>query len=208
MINYVWFGLIAIGTIVGFATGNIQAITDGAINAAKTAIDLSFGLIGIMAMWLGIMAIADEAGLVKKLAHLMKPLMSKLFPDVPPDHPALGNIVLNIAANMIGLGNAATPIGLKAFKELQSLNSTTDTATNAMCTFMAINTSQVQIIAATTVALRVAAGATNPTDIIGATLLATTISTAVGIIAVKLFEKLPKNRASCPAPLANLSEGA
>ncbi|MCG0276631.1 MAG: spore maturation protein [Thermosediminibacteraceae bacterium] len=191
MLNAIWFLLIIIGVIVGGATGNIEAVTKAAIDSANTAVELSMGLIGVMALWLGIMKIAEEAQLASALARLLKPIMVRLFPDVPATHPAMGAMILNIAANMLGLGNAATPLGLKAMKELQELNDKKDTATNAMCTFLAINTSSVQLIPATTIALMASAGSTNPTAIIGTTLVATTASTVAGVIAVKLFEKMP-----------------
>jgi len=194
MINVIWFLLIAIGIIYGGINGQIEAVTDSAINSVKLAVDLSLGLIGVMALWLGIMKIAEEAGLVELLARAVKPVTVKLFPDVPADHPAMGAIIMNLAANMLGLGNAATPLGLKAMQELQKLNKFKDTATNAMCTFLAINTSSVQLIPATVIALRASAGSLNPAEIIGTTLVATTCSTVAGIIAVKFFEKLPMFR--------------
>jgi len=190
VINVIWALLIAVGVIVGAATGNMDAVTKAAIDSANTAVELSLGLIGVMALWLGIMKIAEEAGLVSVIAKMLKPVMTRLFPDVPAEHPAMGAMILNIAANMLGLGNAATPLGLKAMKELQGLNTKKDTATNAMCTFLAINTSSVELIPASTIALMTAAGSTNPTAIIGTSLIATTASTVAGIIAVKFFEKL------------------
>lgn len=198
MINYIWYGLIAIGIMTGIATGNVQAITEAALNNARTAVDLSLGLIGVMALWLGIMRIADDAGLVKKLSIALKPVMVRLFPDVPGDHPAMGAILMNIAANVFGLGDAATPFGLKAMKELQSLNGDEETATDAMCTFLAINTSSVTLIPATIIAYRAAAGSANPAEIIGAAIIATTASTTVAIIAVKFLSKLPSYKASKP----------
>ena len=165
MINYIWYALIAIGIITGFATGNVQGITDAAISNAKTAVELSLGLIGVMALWLGIMKIAEDAGLVKKLSIALKPVMTRLFPDVPGDHPAMGAILMNISANVFGLGDAATPFGLKAMKELQSLNADEETATDAMCTFLAINTSSVTLIPATIIAYRAAADSANPAEI-------------------------------------------
>lgn len=198
MINYIWYALIAIGIITGFATGNVQAITDAAINNAKTAVELSLGLIGVMALWLGIMKIAEDAGLVKKLSIALKPVMTRLFPDVPGDHPAMGAILMNISANVFGLGDAATPFGLKAMKELQSLNADEETATDAMCTFLAINTSSVTLIPATIIAYRAAADSANPAEIIGAAIIATTASTIVAIIAVKALAKLPAFKASKP----------
>lgn len=192
MINFIWAGLLIIGFVVAAFTGNIEAATNAAIDNAKTGVDLSLGLIGVMALWLGLMKIAEDSGLVEKIAKALKPLMVWLFPDVPADHPAMGAIIMNMAANMLGLGNAATPLGLKAMQELQKLSDDKETATNAMVTFLAINTSSVTLIPASTIALLAAAGATSPTEIIGPTLVATTISTVVAIIAARIFQKLPK----------------
>ncbi|WMM25109.1 nucleoside recognition domain-containing protein [Tissierella sp. MB52-C2] len=192
MINFIWAGLLIIGFVVGALTGNLEAVTNAAIDNAKTGVDLALGLIGIMTLWLGLMKIAEDSGLVEKLARLLKPLMVWLFPDVPPEHPAMGAMIMNIAANMLGLGNAATPLGLKAMQELQKLSDDKETATDAMVTFLAINTSSVTLIPASTIGILVAAGATNPTEIIGPTLVATTVSTIVAIIVSKIFQRLPK----------------
>ena len=140
MLNYIWFGLILISVVVGTINGRIDQVTEAAISMSKTSVEIAIGLIGIMALWLGIMKIAEESGLINIIAKLIRPITIKLFPDVPSDHPAIGSIVLNMAANILGLGNAATPLGLKAMKQLQSLNDQKDTATDAMCTFLAINT--------------------------------------------------------------------
>ncbi len=192
MINFIWAGLLIIGFAVGAFTGNIDAVTQAAIDNAKTGVDLALGLIGVMTLWLGLMKIAEDSGLVEKLAKALRPLMVRLFPDVPAEHPAMGAMIMNIAANMLGLGNAATPLGLKAMQELQKLNDDKETATDAMVTFLAINTSSVTLIPASTIAILAAAGATNPTEIIGPTLVATTVSTVVAVIAAKIFQKLPK----------------
>lgn len=167
---------------------------DGIISSAKTAVELSIGLIGIMALWLGVMKIAEQSGLVAKLAALLKPVTRRLFPDVPPDHPAMGAMIMNIAANMLGLANAATPLGLKAMDELNKLNPKAGTATDAMCTFLVINTSNVQLIPATVIALRAASGSANPTEIIGPVLIATVISLVLGVTIVKLLARLPVYR--------------
>ena len=192
MINYIWCGMIIIGIIVGTLTGNIEAVSTAAIEWAETAVELSLGLIGVMALWLGLMKIAEEAGIVRGMGLLMKPIMVKLFPEVPADHPAMGSIVANMAANFFGLGNAATPLGIKAMQELQDLNENKEEASNAMVMFLAINTSSVTLISSSTIAYRSAAGAANPVDIIGPTIIATAVSTTVAIIACKLLEKLPK----------------
>ena len=186
MLNYIWFGMIAISVLVGIISGNLDAVTEAAFDSARKAVDLAIGLIGIMALWLGIMKIAEKAGLISALARGIRPLARWLFPDIPDGHPALGSIVLNMAANMLGLGNAATPMGLKAMKELQDLNPVDGTATNAMVTFLAINTSSVQILLpATVVGLMGAASAA----IFIPVLLASTVSTVVAIVAARWLEK-------------------
>ena len=192
MINYIWCGMIIIGIIVGTLTGNIEAVSTAAIEWAETAVELSLGLIGVMALWLGLMKIAEEARIVRGMGLLMKPIMVRLFPEVPADHPAMGSIVANMAANFFGLGNAATPLGIKAMQELQDLNENKEEASNAMVTFLAINTSSVTLISSSIIAYRSAAGAANPADVIGPTIIATAVSTTVAIIACKVLEKLPK----------------
>jgi len=194
MINFIWAALMIIGFVVGAINGNIQEVTDAAIQNAETAVEIALGLIGMMTLWLGIMKIAEDAGLVQKLANLIKPITTRLFPDVPADHPAMGAIMMNLAANMLGLGNAATPLGLKAMQELQKLNQKKDTATDAMVMFLAINTSSVTLIPASTIAILSSAGGTNPTNIIGPTLIATIVSTTVGVIAAKMLQRMPKYR--------------
>jgi spore maturation protein A len=152
---------------------------------------MALGLAGIMALWLGVMGIASASGLIHKIAKLLRPIMRWLFPDVPVDHPAMGAMILNISANMLGLANAATPFGLQAMKELQRLNTHVHTASNAMCTFLTINTSSVQIIPATAMALLAANGSVQPSSIILTSLIATSVSTIVGLFAVKQLAKLP-----------------
>jgi spore maturation protein A len=164
---------------------------DGIQGYAKIAVELAIGLIGIMALWLGLMKIAEKSGMVAGLASVLKPVTMRLFPDVPPDHPAVGAMLMNISANMLGLANAATPLGLKAMEELNKLSKKAGTATDAMCTFLVINTSSVQLIPATVIAIRAASGSSNPTEILGPVLLATSINTVVGITAVRLLSRLP-----------------
>mgnify|MGYP003623658972 CR=1 FL=1 len=173
MINGIWCGLIIIGVIVYMFTGKIQAVTDSAISSAGTAVEISIGLVGVMALWLGLMKIAEEAGLVKAMGKAMKPLMVKLFPEVPADHPAMGSMVANMAANFFGLGNAATPLGIKAMQELQELNTNKDEASNAMVMFLAINTSSVTLISSSVIAYRTAAGSANAAEVIAPTIVAT-----------------------------------
>ena len=178
-----------IAVIVGILTGNIDAVTQAAIDMAKTAVEIAIGLIGIMALWLGTMKIAEESGLIRIIARAIRPITIWLFPDVPEDHPAIGSIILNMAANLLGLGNAATPLGLKAMEELQELNPEKDTATNAMCTFLAINTSSVQLILPATVVALMGAAAN---QIFITTILATGLSTITAIITVRFLEKLKR----------------
>ena len=169
---------------VRFAT--LKALTqDGILHYAKIAVELAIGLIGIMALWLGLMKIAEQSGMIAALSRGLKPVMVRLFPEVPPEHPAMGAMIMNISANLLGLGNAATPLGLKAMEELNKLNRKTGTATDAMCTFLVINTSNVQIIPATVIAVRAAAGSAEPTEIVGAVILATAVNTIAGIMTVK-----------------------
>jgi spore maturation protein A len=189
MLNYIWFGMMAISVVAGIITGNIEAVTEAAINMAKVAVEISIGLIGIMALWLGIMKIAEASGLIRIIARGLKPITVRLFPDVPEDHPAIGSIVLNMAANMLGLGNAATPLGLKAMEELQELNPKKDTATNSMVMFLAINTSSVQLIVPATVVALMGATAS---QIFLTTILATLASTIAAIVMVKILEKMKR----------------
>ena len=190
MLNYIWLALILLAVTLGGATGHLKEVTDGAFDGAKTAVTIALGLIGIMALWLGVMRLAERAGLIQKLARGLRPVMRRLFPDVPNDHPAIGSMLMNMAANMLGLGNAATPLGLRAMRDLERLNPHPGTATNAMCTFLAINTSSVQLIPTTAIAILVAAGSKNPTAIVGTALLATLCAATVAITSVKLLEKL------------------
>ena len=189
MLNYIWFGMMFIAVIVGILTGNIDAVTQAAIDMAKTAVEIAIGLIGIMALWLGTMKIAEESGLIRIIARAIRPITIRLFPDVPEDHPAIGSIILNMAANLLGLGNAATPLGLKAMEELQDLNPEKETATNEMCTFLAINTSSIQLILPATVVALMGAAAN---QIFITTILATGLSTIAAIIAVRFLEKLKR----------------
>ena len=169
----------------------IRAITKAALDYADTAVTISLGLIGVMALWLGIVKVAEEAGLLKVLTKLLTPLTSRLFPDVPVDHPAVAAMIMNIAANMLGLNNAATPLGLKAMEELNKLNPKLGTATNAMCTFLVINTAGLTLIPATAIAIRAAQGSTEPGIIIGTSIFGAGCATIAGLVSVKVLERLP-----------------
>ncbi len=162
-----------------------KALTDAAFDGAKTSVELCIGLIGIMALWLGLMKIAEDSGLVQALAWLLRPMMRMLFPEVPKGHPAAGAMIMNLAANMLGLDNAATPLGLKAMKELQTLNPEPDTATNSMAMFLAINTSSITLVPFTIIGWRVTAGSTDAAAPVVAMTLATACSTLVAILACR-----------------------
>ncbi len=169
----------------------LKKVTNDAIKVAQTAVEIALGLIGIMALWLGVMKVAEDAGLIKIIARALNPITRRLFPEVPADHPAIGSMVMNISANMLGLGNAATPFGLKAMEELDKLNPTKGTATNSMVTFLAINTAGMTLIPATAIAVRAASGSANPTVIIGTSIFGAFCAVVVGLTAAKLFERFP-----------------
>ena len=169
----------------------MKKVTNGTIEIAGVAVKIALGLIGIIALWLGVMKVAEDAGLIAKLANMIKPITKKLFPEIPSDHPAIGAMLMNISANMLGLGNAATPFGLKAMDELDKLNPEKGTATNAMVTFLAINTAGLTLIPATAIAVRAAQGSADPAIIIGTSIFGASCATITGIVAAKLFEKFP-----------------
>jgi len=170
----------------------MKSVTNGLLDIVNTAVQIALGLIGIMALWLGVMKVAEEAGLIKIIAKSVKPITKFLFPDVPQDHPAMGSMIMNISANMLGLSNAATPFGLKAMEDLNTLNPKKDTATDAMCMFLAINTAGLTFIPATAIAIRAAAGSSDPAIIIGTSVFGASCATITGISAAKLFANYPK----------------
>lgn len=172
----------------------LKAVTQAALDYAGIAVNIAMGLIGIMALWLGVMKVAEEAGLLLVLTRVLTPVTKRLFPDVPPDHPAVGAMIMNIAANMLGLSNAATPLGLKAMEELNKLNPKVGTATNAMVTFLAINTGGLILLPATAIAVRASAGSSNPGIIIGTSIVGAGFATIAGIAASKILQRLPRYR--------------
>ncbi|MFH0990977.1 MAG: nucleoside recognition domain-containing protein [bacterium] len=172
----------------------IKAVTQAALDYATTAVNIALGLIGIMALWLGVMKVADEAGLLKIVTRMLTPITRRLFPDIPSDHPAVAAMIMNIAANMLGLSNAATPMGLKAMEELNKLNPKVGTATNAMITFLAINTGGMILIPATAIAVRASSGSANPGIIIGTSIFGALCATVAGVTAAKLLQRLPRYR--------------
>ena len=191
MLNTIWLAMISLSVIVGIIQGRIDDVVRAITDSAKLGFEVALGLTGILALWLGIMNIASESGLIKHFARLLQPVMRRLFPEVPVDDPAMGAMLLNISANMLGLANAATPFGLQAMKELQRLNIHVHTASNEMCTFLAINTSSMQLIPATAIAFLAANGSLHPSSVILSSIVATSASTIVGITAVKQLAKLP-----------------
>ncbi len=191
MLNYIWLGMIILAVVLGGINGKIEDVTRSAIDSAGAAVTIAIGLIGIMALWLGIVKIAEDSGLMSLAARIIAPVMRRLFPDVPAGHAALASMTMNIAANMLGLSNAATPLGLKAMEDLETLNTRPGVATNAMCTFLTINTAGLQIIPATMIGIMASAGSRDPTAIIATTISAGFVAVVVGLIAVKVLERLP-----------------
>lgn len=192
-INIIFILFIASSVIVAGFTGRMEEITNASFESAKGAVTLAIGLIGIMALWLGLMRVLEAGGLLRSLARGLKPVMTRLFPDVPTEHPAMSAMILNISANMLGLGNAATPFGIKAMIELNRLNPLKGTASHAMCLFLVINTSSVALLPLGVIGVRAAAGSTDPAAIFFPTLLATLTSTIIGITAVFLFRSFSKD---------------
>jgi spore maturation protein SpmA len=169
----------------------MKDVTNSALEYAGIAVNIALGLIGIMALWLGVMKVAEDAGLIQIIARAVKPLTKFLFPEVPQDHPAMGAMIMNMAANMLGLGNAATPFGLKAMEELDKLNPEKGVATNAMCTFLAVNTGGLTLIPATAIAIRAASGSSDPAIIIGTSIFGASCATIAGVTTAKVLEKFP-----------------
>lgn len=192
MLNYIWFALMAIALVVAIFTGNAAAVTKASVDSAKTAVEIALGLVGIMTLWLGIMRVAEQAGLVSLLGRALKPFSRLLFPEIPPDHPAIGAMIMNIAANMLGLSNAATPLGIKAMEELQELNPEKETASNAMVTFMVLNTAGIQFIPATIIGVLAAAGSKAPTSIIPTTLVATLCGAVAAVVTAKMLQRFTR----------------
>lgn len=248
MLNKIWFWLLCIGILYGFAKASYQSIfppraaqsnapveqstespppapntnaneeqapgkgalaamgerlTTATVNAATSAVELCLGLIGFMALWLGLMNIAQDAGLVDAFARLLRPLMRIVFPDIPAGHPAQGAVLMNLSANLLGLNNAATPLGLKAMRELQDLNPVKDTATNSMAMFLAINTSSITLIPVTVIGYRVLTGSKNPAEPIAGALLATLFSTIIAILVTRWLSRWRRFRINDGPPAAD-----
>lgn len=187
--NLVWLLLIGAAVITAVFKGTMAEVSNAVFSSATTAIELAIGLVGGMTLFLGLMRVAQDSGLVQVLARALRPVFRVLFPGVPKDHPALGAIAMNFGANMLGLGDAATPFGLKAMQDLQALNPDKEGATDAMCMFVTLHSSSLQLIPVMVISLRAAAGSKNPSEIIVATIFATLASMAVAIATSKLFAR-------------------
>jgi spore maturation protein SpmA len=192
MMNYIWLFLILISIITAAVTGKIAALTQSTLDMAGTAVSISIGLIGIMTLWLGMMKIAETAGFIRRLARLLTPASKRLFPGIPADHPAVGSMMLNISATWLGLGNAATPFGIKAMEQLQELNADKETASEAMIMFLGLNTAGITLVPMTIIAVRAGLGSTDPGAIIGTTLFASVIATITAVVAVKFYGRLSR----------------
>jgi len=204
VLNWIWLGLVGIGVLWAAFTGNMEAVSKAVTEEANDAIKLIIGFVGSMVFFLGLMRVVQDAGFLDTLARWLRPVLNRLFPDVPPDHPAMGAMIMNIASNMLGLGNAATPFGLKAMEDLDELNPHPGVATDAMVLFLAINTSAVTLFPLGTIAVRSSLGAANPSAILLPTLMATIISTAVAILMAFALRRVGLFRV--PAAMLGTSE--
>ena len=189
MLDYIWSFMLLAGFAVAIMTGRLEETTAAALTGAGDAVTMCIGLLGVMCLWCGIMKIAEKSGLIRALSKLLHPIMHQLFPDIPSDSPAMGAMVMNIAANLLGLANAATPLGLHAMQELQKHNKKPSTASNAMVLFVVINTASLTLIPTTIIGLRTQNLSQNATEIISAVWITSTCVLLVGVIAAKLLEK-------------------
>ncbi|KRE15311.1 spore maturation protein [Bacillus sp. Root920] len=187
MVNLIWVFLTVIGLVYAMFNGTMQEVNEAVFKGSKEAVTISIGLISVLVFWLGLMKIAEEAGLLNFFSKLCRPFISKLFPDIPPNHPAMGYILSNLMANFFGLGNAATPLGIKAMEQMKALNGGKNEASRSMITFLAVNTSSITLVPTTIIAIRMTYGADQPTDIVGPTILATLISGIGAIIIDRYF---------------------
>ncbi|MCR3921473.1 MAG: nucleoside recognition protein [Firmicutes bacterium] len=194
MINFLWFGMMIIGLMVAAATGRIEAVTESLFSSAEQAVSVAFSLISIMTFWLGMMKLIEKSGLINWVVKILRPLSLLLFPRLPRNHPAMHAILMNMSANLLGMGSAATPFGLKAMQELQAINEEPEMASDEMCTFLAVNTSSITLIPTTVVALRAASGSLYPTEIVGTTIIATICATTVAIILDKTMRALSRKK--------------
>jgi spore maturation protein A len=187
MVNYIWVGLTLIGLVFAAINGTMNEVNEAIFKGAKEAVTLCIGLISVLVFWLGMMKIAEDSGLLKKLTAVFKPIVRRIFPEVPANHPALGYILSNMMANMFGLGNAATPLGIKAMEQLKELNGGKNEASRSMVTFLALNTASVTLVPTTVIAIRMNYGSVSPTEIVGPTLVTTVLSALAAILIDRFF---------------------
>ncbi|RYM05364.1 spore maturation protein [Sporolactobacillus sp. THM7-7] len=187
MINLIWVALFLVGMVYALFNGTVDEVNQAIFKSASEGVTLCIGLISVLIFWLGLMKVAEEAGLLSKLSRLFKPLMKRIFPEVPPSHPAMGYILSNTIANLFGLGNAATPMGIKAMEELKKLNGGKDSPSRSMITLLALNTSGMTLIPTTVIGIRMQYGSASPTDIVGPTLIATLCTTLSAILIDRYF---------------------
>ncbi|ABY42640.1 spore maturation protein SpmA [Bacillus mycoides] len=176
MVNLVWAAMAVIGIVYAMINGTMEEVTKAVFEGSKDAVTICIGLISVLVFWLGLMKIAEEAGLLKKLVSLFMPIVKRLFPEIPKDHPSMGFILSNMMANFFGLGNAATPLGIKAMEQLKELNGGKDSASRSMVTFLALNTSAITLIPTTVISIRMTYESANPTEIVGVTFIAQVLS--------------------------------
>ncbi|MGJ7909322.1 nucleoside recognition domain-containing protein [Neobacillus sp. LXY-1] len=186
MVNYIWVFMTIVGIVFALFNGTIAEVNKAVFDGAKEAVTLCIGLISVLVFWLGMMKIAEESGLLEKLARLFRPAVKRLFPEVPPNHPAMGYMLSNMISNMFGLGNAATPLGIKAMEELKKINGEKNEASRSMITFLAINTASITIIPTTVIAIRMTYHSASPTEIVVPTIVATILS-AIGAVLIDRF---------------------
>ncbi|MFA1822795.1 nucleoside recognition domain-containing protein [Virgibacillus oceani] len=187
MVNIIWAAMAIIGILYAMFNGTMDQVNEAVFESANEAVTLSIGLISVLVFWLGIMRVAEKAGILKMLAAFFRPVITRLFPEIPKDHPAMGYILSNITANLFGLGNAATPMGIKAMEQMKALSGT-DTASRSMITFLALNTSSLTIVPTTVIAIRMQYGSVSPTEIVGTTIIATALSTTSAILIDRFFQ--------------------
>lgn len=197
--NFIWYFIILISIVIGAITGKLDDVVNSILTGAQASIQIVISIVGIMAFWLGIMKIAERSGIVKFLSKLLKPIARWLFPEIPADNKAIGDVAMNFSANALGLANAATPIGIKAMEEMQKLNIDKNSASNPMCTFLAMNTSGFQLVPATAIAVLAANGSKNPTEIIIPTIIVTSITFILAVSLAKIMQKVYPPQIAQPA---------
>ena len=195
--NYIWYFLIVISIIFGAVNGKLNDVANAIFSGTELAVKIILTLLGIMTFWLGIMKIAEKSGIVEFLSKILNPIAQKIFPEIPKDSPIIGDVAMNFSANALGLANAATPIGIKAIEGMQELNKDKESASNSMCTLLAMNTAGFQLIPATVIAILAANGCNNPTEIIIPTLIVTTTAFISAIIIAKLFKRVFPPQKDC-----------